>query len=37
VEGVSGKFFEQRKEIPCEFRNEEAEERLWDICQSLIG
>jgi NAD(P)-dependent dehydrogenase (short-subunit alcohol dehydrogenase family) len=37
VEGVSGKFFEQRKEIPCEFRNEEAEERLWGICQSLVG
>jgi NAD(P)-dependent dehydrogenase (short-subunit alcohol dehydrogenase family) len=37
VEGVSGRFFEQRKEIPCEFRNEEAEERLWGICQSLVG
>ncbi len=37
VEGVSGRFFEQRKEIPCEFRNEEAEERLWSICQNLIG
>lgn len=37
VEGVSGRFFEQRKEIPCEFRNEEAEERLWSICQSWVG
>jgi NAD(P)-dependent dehydrogenase (short-subunit alcohol dehydrogenase family) len=37
VEGVSGRFFEQRKEILCEFRNEEAEERLWGICQSLVG
>ncbi len=37
VEGVSGRFFEQRKETPCEFRNEEAEERLWGICQSLVG
>ncbi len=37
VEGVSGKFFEQRTEIPCEFRNEEAEERLWGICESLAG
>ncbi len=36
VEGVSGRFFEQRKEIPCEFRNEEVEERLWGICQSLV-
>ncbi len=37
VEGVSGRFFEQREEIPCEFRNEAAEERLWGICQSLVG
>jgi NAD(P)-dependent dehydrogenase (short-subunit alcohol dehydrogenase family) len=37
VNGVSGRFFEQREEIPCEFRNEETEERLWDICQSLVG
>lgn len=37
VEGMSGRFFEQRKEIPCEFRNVEAEERLWGICQSLVG
>ncbi len=37
VDGVSGRFFEQRQEIPCEFRNEEAEERLWGICQSLVG
>jgi NAD(P)-dependent dehydrogenase (short-subunit alcohol dehydrogenase family) len=37
LEGVSGRFFEQREEIPCEFRNEESEERLWGICQSLVG
>ncbi len=37
VEGVSGRFFEERKEIPCEFRKEESEERLWGICQSLVG
>jgi NAD(P)-dependent dehydrogenase (short-subunit alcohol dehydrogenase family) len=35
LEGVSGKFFENRKEIPCSFRNREAEERLWSICESL--
>lgn len=29
VEGVNGKFFEQRREIPCRFRNVEAEEKLW--------
>lgn len=36
VDGISGKFFEQRKEIACEFRNVEAEEKLWSICETLI-
>ncbi len=35
VEGVSGRLFENRKEIPCLFRNRESEERLWSICESL--
>jgi NAD(P)-dependent dehydrogenase (short-subunit alcohol dehydrogenase family) len=35
LEGVSGKLFENRKEIPCSFRNREAEERLWSICEEL--
>ena len=35
VEGVTGKFFENRKEIPCSFRNREVEERLWSICETL--
>jgi NAD(P)-dependent dehydrogenase (short-subunit alcohol dehydrogenase family) len=35
VEGVTGKFFENRKEIPCSYRNREAEERLWSICENL--
>jgi NAD(P)-dependent dehydrogenase (short-subunit alcohol dehydrogenase family) len=37
VEGVTGKFFENRKEIPCSFRNSEVEERLWSICESLTA
>lgn len=37
VQGVSGKFFENRKEIPCSFRDETTEERLWSICESLAG
>jgi NAD(P)-dependent dehydrogenase (short-subunit alcohol dehydrogenase family) len=37
VEGVTGAFFENRKEIPCSFRNREVEERLWGICESLSG
>jgi NAD(P)-dependent dehydrogenase (short-subunit alcohol dehydrogenase family) len=35
VEEVTGKFFENRKEIPCSFRNRDVEERLWSICESL--
>jgi NAD(P)-dependent dehydrogenase (short-subunit alcohol dehydrogenase family) len=35
VEGVSGKFFELRKELPCQFRNSEAEEKLWSICEGM--
>jgi NAD(P)-dependent dehydrogenase (short-subunit alcohol dehydrogenase family) len=37
VEGVSGKFFEARQAIECEFRNTEAEEKLWGICDRLAG
>ena len=31
--GVNGRFFEQRQEKPCEFRNTEDEEKLWNICE----
>jgi NAD(P)-dependent dehydrogenase (short-subunit alcohol dehydrogenase family) len=37
VEGVSGRFFELRKEVPCKFRNTEDEEKLWRICERLSG
>jgi NAD(P)-dependent dehydrogenase (short-subunit alcohol dehydrogenase family) len=37
VEGISGKFFDRRKEVPCSFRNREAEETLWRICEGLTG
>jgi len=36
VEGVSGKFYEDRKVIRCEFRNKKAEEKLWGICEEII-
>jgi NAD(P)-dependent dehydrogenase (short-subunit alcohol dehydrogenase family) len=31
VDGVNGRFFFDRRERPCEFRNEAVEERLWTI------
>lgn len=37
VQGVSGKFYEDREQVECEFRNEPAEERLWKICEQLSG
>ena len=37
LEDVSGKFFEDREELPCEFRNKKAEEKLWRICEELVN
>jgi NAD(P)-dependent dehydrogenase (short-subunit alcohol dehydrogenase family) len=36
LNGVTGRFFEQGTEIPCQFRDEEAEERLWQMCEQLV-
>jgi NAD(P)-dependent dehydrogenase (short-subunit alcohol dehydrogenase family) len=36
MECVSGKFFEEREELECEFRNKKAEEKLWRICEELV-
>jgi NAD(P)-dependent dehydrogenase (short-subunit alcohol dehydrogenase family) len=33
VAGVSGKLFELRKEIPCQFRKLDDEDRLWRECE----
>ncbi len=35
VEGITGKFYENRKEIACSFRNLDQEERLWHFCEDL--
>lgn len=32
---TTGRFFEQKQEKPCEFRNEAAEERLWSMCEAM--
>lgn len=36
LEGMTNKFFEDREEVECKFRNEGDEEKLWKICESLI-
>lgn len=35
VEGVTGRFFYDRAELSCEFRDLAGEERLWATCQGL--
>jgi NAD(P)-dependent dehydrogenase (short-subunit alcohol dehydrogenase family) len=37
AEEVTNKFFEDRKELSCEFRNEKNEEKLWSICEGFVN
>jgi NAD(P)-dependent dehydrogenase (short-subunit alcohol dehydrogenase family) len=37
IQGVTGKFFEKRKQRPCTFADEVAEEALFARCDALIG
>jgi NAD(P)-dependent dehydrogenase (short-subunit alcohol dehydrogenase family) len=37
LQNVSGKFFEDREELSCEFRNKRNEEKLWHICEELVN
>jgi NAD(P)-dependent dehydrogenase (short-subunit alcohol dehydrogenase family) len=37
MEGVTSKFFEDREELECEFRNTESEEKLWTICEKYMS
>ena len=37
LQNVSSKFFEDRQELECEFRNEKNEEKLWKICEELAN
>ncbi len=37
MQNVSGKFFQDRQELPCEFRNKKNEEKLWHICEEMVN
>jgi NAD(P)-dependent dehydrogenase (short-subunit alcohol dehydrogenase family) len=37
LERASGKFYEDRQELECEFRNKKNEEKLWNICEELVN
>ena len=34
--GVTARFYMDRQDVPCEFRNQAAEETLWRICEERI-
>jgi NAD(P)-dependent dehydrogenase (short-subunit alcohol dehydrogenase family) len=36
VAAVTGRFWELRKEQPCQFRSEETEEKLWAACERMV-
>jgi len=37
VEAVSGRFYVDRRERECRFRNERNEEELWALCEQMTG
>lgn len=37
VEGVSGRFWIDRREVRCRFRDDEQEEALWSLCESMTS
>jgi NAD(P)-dependent dehydrogenase (short-subunit alcohol dehydrogenase family) len=37
LNGVTGRFFEQGIEIPCQFHDEDEEERLWQACEQMVS
>lgn len=37
VAGVTGRFYDQRTEVDCQFRDVDAEEKLWDVCQAIVN
>jgi len=37
VASVTGRFYDQRTEMECQFRDVDAEEKLWDVCQAMAN
>ena len=37
VEGLSGRFWIDRRQHPCRFRDDALEERLWSLCESMTA
>ena len=36
VASVTGRFYDQRTEVDCQFRDVDAEEKLWALCQAMV-
>ena len=36
VAGITGRFYDQRTEVDCQFRDVDAEEKLWALCQAMV-
>jgi NAD(P)-dependent dehydrogenase (short-subunit alcohol dehydrogenase family) len=37
LEGATNKFYQDREELKCEFRNKKDEEKLWKICEGYVN
>jgi NAD(P)-dependent dehydrogenase (short-subunit alcohol dehydrogenase family) len=37
ADGLSGRFWDNRREVPCRFRGEAGEEALWALCARMAG
>lgn len=37
IAGTTSRFFADRRDVPCEFRDAQVEERLWRICDDLVA
>jgi NAD(P)-dependent dehydrogenase (short-subunit alcohol dehydrogenase family) len=37
AQGQSGRFYELRKDITCQLRDEAVEEKLWTACERMVG
>jgi NAD(P)-dependent dehydrogenase (short-subunit alcohol dehydrogenase family) len=36
VAGITGRFYDQRTKVDCQFRDVDAEEKLWALCQAMV-
>jgi NAD(P)-dependent dehydrogenase (short-subunit alcohol dehydrogenase family) len=37
IAGTTSRFFADRRDVPCEFRNAQIEERLWNVCEDFTA